>query len=139
MYGKIGSRRKVKRTHRFPFVLRTRSGVSLFLPVVNFSEVMTFVWASEPSSALKASWKGTVSRRSSGFACQHFRRKCLSDRGRTCGHFYLRFFPFQFRAFGINRKNHGYCRWATKEQAEIVCCSKIGVASAAEAVYHRVS
>ena len=76
VYGKIGSRRKVERTHRFPFVLRSWSVVSLFLPV-NFSDPMTFVWASEPSSARKARWKGTVLRRSSRFACQCLRSEVI--------------------------------------------------------------
>ena len=61
----MGSRRKIERTHRFPLVLRSWSGVSPFL--VKFSDAMIFVWASVPSSARKARWKGTVLRRSCSF------------------------------------------------------------------------
>ena len=66
VYGKIGSGRKVERTHRLPLVLRSLSGVAPFR--VKFSDAMIFVWASEPSSDRKARWKGTVLRRLSGLA-----------------------------------------------------------------------
>jgi hypothetical protein len=76
MYGKVGSRRKVERTHNFPFVLRSRSGVASFL--ANVSDEMVLVLTVAPSSARKTRWKGTLLRRSSGV----FVSNC-----------YLRFFP----------------------------------------------